>query len=164
MYYTLFETGTPIGSVMLAATERGLCTLSFHADVPRDGVERESELRPYVRELAEYFRGDRKLFEAPLDLHGTEFQKACWQALIDIPYGETRSYGQQARTIGRPAAFRAVGQANHCNPVAIIVPCHRVIGSGGKLTGYGGGLHVKEWLLELERANTSNQLSLVANS
>ncbi len=151
MFYSCLETHTPIGTVTLAASGKGLSILSFRAEAPNGAIERESELRPYARQLEEYFRGERTSFDVPLDLNGTQFQKDCWNALIAIPYGTTRSYADQARTIGRPAAFRAVGQANHCNPVAIIVPCHRVIGSGGKLTGYGGGLHVKEWLLDLER-------------
>jgi len=151
MFYCHLETHTPIGTVTLAASAKGLSTLSFRTEVPQGAIERESELRPYARQLEQYFRGERTRFDVPLDLHGTQFQKDCWSALIAIPYGATRSYADQARAIGRPAAFRAVGQANHCNPIAIIVPCHRVIGSGGKLTGYGGGLHVKEWLLDLER-------------
>jgi methylated-DNA-[protein]-cysteine S-methyltransferase len=151
MFYSHLQTHTPIGTVTLAASGKGLSLLSFRAEAPRGAIERESELRPYARQLEEYFRGERTSFDVPLDLNGTQFQKDCWNALIAIPYGATRSYADQARTIGRPGAFRAVGQANHCNPIAIIVPCHRVIGAGGKLTGYGGGLHVKEWLLDLER-------------
>ena len=158
MFYSLIETHTPIGTVLLAAGPGGLSMLSFRGEPPQNAVERESELRPYARQLAEYFAGERRDFDMPLDLGGTAFQKDCWRALIAIPYGETRSYAQQARAIGRPAAFRAVGQANHCNPIAIVVPCHRVIGSAGKLTGYGGGLPVKEWLLALERKHCRQEL------
>jgi methylated-DNA-[protein]-cysteine S-methyltransferase len=150
MFYTQVETRTPVGAVTLVASERGLRILSFQGGPPKEAVERESELRPYANQLREYFAGKRKEFDVPLDLRGTEFQLQCWRALLEIPYGETRSYAAQARRIGRPAAFRAVGQANHTNPVAIIVPCHRVIGTNGSLTGYGGGMPAKEWLLELE--------------
>jgi O-6-methylguanine DNA methyltransferase len=102
-------------------------------------------------ELRRYFAGERVQFTCPLDLHGTSFQLAVWQELWHIPYGKTRSYGEIAQAIGRPTASRAVGAANGANPVAIIVPCHRVIGSNGALTGYGGGLPTKAWLLSLER-------------
>jgi len=111
----------------------------------------EAELLPAVRaQLAEYLAGRRRDFDLPLDLAGTEFQQRCWQELLRIPFGTTRTYGEQARRIGRPAAVRAVGQANHNNPIGVIVPCHRVIGANGSLTGYGGGLPMKRALLELE--------------
>jgi methylated-DNA-[protein]-cysteine S-methyltransferase len=114
--------------------------------------ESEPALRPYVGELQQYFAGRRRQFDFPLDLRGTDFQLACWQALLAIPYGETRSYGDIARAVGRPQGFRAVGMANNRNPAAIVVPCHRVIASDGTLCGYGGGLEIKRNLLELERA------------
>ncbi|HJT59839.1 MAG TPA: methylated-DNA--[protein]-cysteine S-methyltransferase, partial [Ktedonobacteraceae bacterium] len=104
-----------------------------------------------VDELARYMAGERLQFTCPLDMRGTAFQVAVWQELLHIPYGETRSYLDIAQAIGRPAAVRAVGAANGANPIAIIVPCHRVIGSNGSLTGYGGGLPAKEWLLALEK-------------
>lgn len=116
-----------------------------------------------VRELGEYFSGTRREFSFPLDLRGTEFQLACWRALIAIPYGETRTYADIARVVGRPQGFRAVGMANNRNPVAIVVPCHRVISSDGSLCGYGGGLDVKRKLLELEGA-LSGTLAVSANS
>jgi len=103
-----------------------------------------------IAELDAYFAGSLKKFSVPLDLRGTEFQRRVWELLLHIPYGETRSYGQIARAIGRPEASRAVAQAVGTNPVAIIVPCHRVIGASGGLVGYGGGLHRKQALLELE--------------
>ena len=103
-----------------------------------------------IRQLEEYFAGIRKEFDIPLSMKGTEFQMEDWKALCTIPYGETRTYGQIAAQIGRPKASRAVGMANHNNPISVIVPCHRVIGAGGKLVGYGGGLDVKEALLTLE--------------
>jgi len=114
--------------------------------------ESAEELQPYVRELNEYFAGRRREFTFPLDLRGTEFQIACWRALLAIPYGETRTYADIARAVGRPQGFRAVGMANNRNPIAIVVPCHRVIASDGTLCGYGGGLDVKRKLLELEGA------------
>jgi methylated-DNA-[protein]-cysteine S-methyltransferase len=111
-------------------------------------------MQHYVRELEEYFAGQRRAFSFPLDLRGTDFQRACWQALLQIPYGETRSYADIARAVGRPQGFRAVGMANNRNPVAIVVPCHRVIASDGTLCGYGGGLDIKRKLLELEGASS----------
>jgi methylated-DNA-[protein]-cysteine S-methyltransferase len=106
----------------------------------------------YARELEEYFAGTRRQFSFPLDLRGTEFQLACWKALLKIPYGETRTYADIARAVHRPQGFRAVGLANNRNPIAIVVPCHRVIASDGTLCGYGGGLDVKRKLLQLEGA------------
>ena len=111
--------------------------------------ERFTEVR---RQLDEYFAGTRRSFDLPLDLRGPEFYRRCWQALMRIPYGETWSYARLAAEVGAPRSFRAVGQANHHNPVAIIVPCHRVIASDGSLAGFGGGLAVKEFLLKLEGA------------
>jgi methylated-DNA-[protein]-cysteine S-methyltransferase len=102
------------------------------------------------RQLDEYLAGRRRDFDVPLDFGGTPFQRLCWEGLLRIPYGETRSYGQMAREIGRPAAVRAVGHANHDNPIGVIIPCHRVIGANGSLTGYAGGLDMKRLLLELE--------------
>jgi O-6-methylguanine DNA methyltransferase len=107
-------------------------------------------LHQALEQLQQYFAGDPIQFSCPLDLRGTAFQQAVWQELYRIPYGQTRSYSQIAAAVGRPEAVRAVGAANGANPVAVIVPCHRVIGSHGALTGYGGGLPMKEWLLTLE--------------
>jgi len=109
-------------------------------------------IRHCMRELEEYFAGSRREFGFALDLRGTEFQLSCWRALLAIPYGETRTYADIARAVGRPQGFRAVGMANNRNPVAIVVPCHRVIASDGTLCGYGGGLEIKRKLLELEGA------------
>ena len=116
--------------------------------------ESERAVQPYARELEEYFAGQRREFSLPLDLRGTEFQLACWRELLQIPYGETRTYADIARAVGKPTGFRAVGMANNRNPLAIVVPCHRVIASDGTLCGYGGGLDVKRKLLELEGALT----------
>ncbi len=161
---------SPVGPLFLAASEKGLVALEFDRRLPgqqpirpnpRDLQEEskslrfeESErgMRNYIRELEEYFAGKRREFSFPLDLRGTEFQLACWRALLSIPYGETRTYADIARAVGRPQGFRAVGMANNRNPIAIVVPCHRVIASDGTLCGYGGGLDVKRRLLELEGA------------
>jgi O-6-methylguanine DNA methyltransferase len=157
-----------IGPLFLAASAKGLIALEFDARLPgqqsirpnprhlraeQNGFTFEgsaSLMRPYVNELEEYFAGKRRDFAFPLDLRGTDFQLACWRALLAIPYGETRSYADVARAVGKPNAFRAVGMANNRNPIAIVVPCHRVIASDGTLCGYGGGLDVKRRLLELE--------------
>jgi len=161
---------SPVGPLFLAASGQGLVALEFDArrpgqqtirPNPRDlraetkGVQFDecaTAMRAYIRELDQYFAGKRREFSFPLDLRGTDFQLACWRALLAIPYGETRSYADIARAIGRPKGFRAVGMANNRNPVAIVVPCHRVIASDGTLCGYGGGLDVKRKLLELEGA------------
>jgi methylated-DNA-[protein]-cysteine S-methyltransferase len=110
-------------------------------------------LREAVRQLAEYFAGDRRKFDLPLRLEGTDFQRRVWQVLTEIPYGETWSYGQLAQRIGNPKGCRAVGLANGRNPISILVPCHRVIGADGSLTGYGGGVERKRWLLAHEGLN-----------
>ncbi len=163
---------SPVGPLFIAASARGLVALEFDARLPgqqsirpnprdlreeRKGFAFEecaNNLQPCVRELQEYFAGQRREFTFPLDLRGTDFQLACWRALLAIPYGETRSYADIALAVGKPNAFRAVGMANNRNPIAIVVPCHRVIASNGSLCGYGGGLEVKRKLLELEGALT----------
>ena len=155
IYFT--RTGSPVGPLLLALSSRGLLRLEFDhghpgQDTNQDWRESAATLRPWLRELDEYFAGQRRKFSLPLDLRGTEFQLKCWRALLDIPYGETRSYGDLARAIDHPKAFRAVGMSNNRNPIAIVVPCHRVIAADGSLCGYGGGLDVKRKLLELECA------------
>jgi len=165
---------SPIGPLFLAASDKGLVALEFDARLPgqqtirpnpRDlraeskkisFAESATKLTRYTRELEQYFDGKRREFSFSLDLRGTEFQLACWRALLAIPYGETRSYADIARAVGRPQGFRAVGMANNRNPVAIVVPCHRVIASDGSLCGYGGGLDIKRKLLELEGALTAS--------
>jgi methylated-DNA-[protein]-cysteine S-methyltransferase len=155
---TLFSvrSPSPAGPLFLAASAKGLVRLEFEGrmqeiDPAATRLQESKEvLAPYLRELDEYFSGRRRVFSFPLDLRGTEFQLKCWRALLDIPYGETRSYGDIARAIGHPRAFRAVGMSNNRNPIAIVVPCHRVIASDGSLCGYGGGLDIKRKLLELE--------------
>ncbi|HEV2388643.1 MAG TPA: methylated-DNA--[protein]-cysteine S-methyltransferase [Candidatus Acidoferrales bacterium] len=153
MFYTKLQ--SPVGPLLLAATERGICRLSFmagrHSVAPVPGWKRaRAPFARAIRQLESYFAGRLREFDLPLDLEGTPFQLRVWQRLPGIPYGETISYGELAREIGRPGAARAVGLANGSNPVAIILPCHRVVGSNGALTGYGGGLLIKHKLLALE--------------
>lgn len=143
---------SPIGPLTLVASERGLVALEFGKKEREDCVDDPKRLAPYHKQLNEYFAGKRQEFTVALDIRGTDFQKRCWQELLKIPYGQTRSYRQIAEAVGNRNALRAVGLANGQNPIAIIVPCHRVIASDGTLCGYGGGLHVKEELLRLEGA------------
>ncbi len=158
---TLFyvRTPSPVGPLFLAASTKGLMRLEFEARMQKlnPGTTQlhksKPALAPYLRELNDYFAGERREFSFPLDLRGTEFQLACWHALLEIPYGETRSYRDIAQAIGHPHAYRAVGMSNNRNPVAIVVPCHRVIASSGSLCGYGGGLDIKRKLLDLEQAS-----------
>lgn len=150
--YTYVE--SPIGPLLLVSNGRALTKLYMNAPVPPDGAREDATAEPLptvAAQLAEYFRGERTSFDFPMEAEGTEFQKLVWKELCEIPYGATISYGELARRIGNPAASRAVGAANGQNPISIVVPCHRVIGANGKLTGYGGGLPNKERLLELER-------------
>jgi methylated-DNA-[protein]-cysteine S-methyltransferase len=143
---------TPIGKLRLVASEAGLRSVSFPGRTPpSDAVEGDSPvLEETARQLAEYFAGSRTSFDLPLDLVGTPFQLDAWLGLAEIPYGETVSYGEQAARLGRPEAVRAVGAANGSNPLPIVLPCHRVIGADGSLTGFGGGLEVKRALLDHE--------------
>jgi O-6-methylguanine DNA methyltransferase len=160
------RTESPAGPLFLAASAKGLVRLEFETRVQKFDSKKLSlqesreALAPYIRELREYFSGQRRAFSVPLDLRGTEFQLQCWHALLDIPYGETRTYRDIAVRIGHPHAFRAVGMANNRNPIAIIVPCHRVIASDGTLCGYGGGLDLKRKLLELEGATSPESTNL----
>jgi len=154
--YTTID--SPIGPLLLAASDDGLRTIEF--DAARHPVKREADwidgdhplLQRARQQLGEYFAGKRRSFDLPLDPRGTEFQRMTWQALTTIPYGETISYAELASRVQRPKAMRAVGSANGRNPLPIVVPCHRVIGADGSLTGFGGGLPTKQFLLELEGA------------
>ena len=176
--YTIFP--SQVGPLFLAASEQGLVALEFDARLPGqqtirpnprdlraehasdstysgkrrkskvDLVGSDADLQLYTHQLDEYFAGGRRRFTFALDLRGTDFQLGCWRALLEIPYGETRTYADIARTVGKPHGFRAVGMANNRNPIAIVVPCHRVIASDGTLCGYGGGLDIKRKLLQLE--------------
>ena len=167
MQINLKKINSPIGILNVAATENGICRLDF-ADKPTAGKHLESFAKMlkasisqdnniYINEmeiqLKEYFEGKRKQFTVKLFIEGTPFQKKVWAALQEIPYGATCSYKEQSVAVGMAKAVRAVANANGANPVSIVIPCHRVIGSNGQLTGYGGGLWRKKFLLELETAN-----------
>jgi methylated-DNA-[protein]-cysteine S-methyltransferase len=159
-YYSWFE--SPVGALLLAGTRAGLKLVSFSTgkravSVDAEWREDQAAFTEVVDQLQSYFAGERKTFELPLVLEGTEFQKRVWTALRDIPYGETVSYKTLAERVASAKAVRAVGAANGANPIPIIIPCHRVIGNDGSLTGFGGGLPLKKRLLALESA----QLKLI---
>lgn len=166
MTETLISTvESPIGPLTLTARDGVLTDVSMHqqrhlSPPPDDAVNDDTWFKDVADQLDAYFAGELLTFDLEFNLRGTPFQRSVWQALCDIPYGETISYGELARRVGNPNASRAVGLANGRNPVAIIVPCHRVIGADGSLTGYGGGLERKTWLLEHELRHRS---SLVAS-
>lgn len=146
---------TPLGMLRLSATRDALVGVELpagHPLLPHDGrgMGGNPVLERAEKELGEYFRGERTEFSVPTAADGTDFQRSVWHALKDIPFGETRSYAWIAQQTGHPRAFRAVGSANHCNPLPIVVPCHRVIGADGSLSGYGGGVDAKRWLLDHE--------------
>jgi methylated-DNA-[protein]-cysteine S-methyltransferase len=146
---------SPLGALLLVRDEVGLTGLylptgKHRVDPEPDWVRDDTAFEDVSTQLAEYFAGDRREFDLPLHPAGTEFQLRAWAALREIPYGETRSYAKQAAAVGSPNASRAIGLANGRNPISIIVPCHRVVGADGSLTGYGGGLPAKRWLLEHE--------------
>lgn len=142
---------SPIGLLTLIEENGSLSGVRFGA---AEAALRDTPvLIQAAQELGEYFSGERRTFTVPLAPKGTPFQQKCWQALLQIPYGETRTYAEQAAMIGQPKAGRAVGMGNHRNPLPIFIPCHRVIGKNGTLTGYAGGLEMKEYLLSLERMN-----------
>lgn len=148
---------SPLGDIRLVAQEVALVGVYFPQHCKPAWPEVAVDASPPVlvqaaRELAEYFAGERKVFHAPLAPRGTEFQRSVWQALLDIPYGERRSYAEIAAAIGNPLACRAVGAANGRNPLSIFIPCHRAVGADGSLTGYAGGVDAKRWLLEHEQA------------
>lgn len=161
-YWTMID--SPLGPLLLTADENGISRVLMDADIderiaPSSGwVEDPSRFAEARRQLEEYFAGQRTEFDLPLNAKGTAFQHDVWMALQTIPYGEVRSYCQIAAQIGRPGASRAVGLANGRNPIAVIVPCHRVIGASGALTGYGGGLHRKRLLLDLEARRAQSAL------
>jgi methylated-DNA-[protein]-cysteine S-methyltransferase len=151
---------SPVGKLKLVASDTGLIAILWENDNPRrvpltDLVEDDDQniLVETERQLNEYFAGKRNMFSIPLDMRGTAFQKDVWRVLQGIPFGRTRSYGEIAKQLGRPTASRAVGAANGRNPISIVVPCHRVIGSSGKLTGFAGGLDAKAHLLNLETSS-----------
>ena len=143
---------TDIGPLTLCANDKGMTHVFFGW---KEGQEEEQNffLTKAALEIEEYLKGERKHFTLPLFPKGTPFQERVWDALREIPYGETRTYSDIAKRIGKPKAYRAIGMANHRNPLSILIPCHRVIGADGSLVGYGGGTAIKEYLLELEKGN-----------
>lgn len=157
---------SPVGTLTLVASDVGLAAVLWLDDrsgrVPLGRIAADGDANPHLRaaaeQLAAYFAGYRRSFAVPLDMRGTSFQRDVWTALTTIPFGETRSYRDIAKAIGRPAACRAVGAANGRNPVSIIVPCHRVIGTGGSLIGFAGGLEAKRWLLAHEGTESGRLL------
>jgi methylated-DNA-[protein]-cysteine S-methyltransferase len=165
-----WRTASPVGPLLLGATDKGLRYLLFDRGLqplsrPDEAwIESSTALGEYEEQLRAYFRGQLRAFTCRLDLQGTSFQKKCWSALQEIPYGTTCTYAELAKRVGSPRAFRAVGQANHNNPVAIIVPCHRVIGANGSLTGYGGGMEIKDKLLRLEGVTLQGALTFAVPS
>lgn len=157
MAFAVKTFASPVGELTLVASDKGLVAILWEDDDParvRIGQRIEAPDHPILaeasRQLAAYFAGERRSFDLPLDFRGTDFQKQVWHALLAIPFGETRSYADIARAIGRPTAFRAVGAANGRNPISIIAPCHRVVGTNGTLTGFAGGLEAKAHLLRHE--------------
>jgi methylated-DNA-[protein]-cysteine S-methyltransferase len=157
MHYATKAVASPLGSLTLAASDAGLAAILWENDRPdrvRLGAMTECVDHPVLRhaerELGDYFAGQRTRFSVPFDMQGTDFQKKVWASLLEIPFGETRSYGWIAARIGTPTASRAVGAANGRNPISIMVPCHRAIGADGSLTGFAGGLEAKRFLLALE--------------
>lgn len=152
-YYDVID--SPFGALTPVVNESGALTMLYFGSRHPAGASREPEqLGNVTEQLQEYFEGKRKSFELQLAAEGTEFQRQVWEKLVEIPYGCTRSYGEIARELGVPGASRAVGRANATNPIAIVVPCHRVIGSNGTLTGYAGGIDMKEKLLAFEQGLT----------
>lgn len=154
---------SPIGTLHIAATNYAVCAVAFDSNWQRIctnlgniQIQSNTLIQTAISQLQAYFAGTRRAFTLPLELHGTDFQLRTWQALSEIPYGETRSYSEQATAMGQPQAVRAIGHTNGLNPVSIIVPCHRVIAKSGKLAGYAGGLAAKEYLLALEAGESSN--------
>jgi len=150
-YFYLYN--YPLCKLGIIEKDGAICNVFFKMEKIPDGFKKAETplIKKAASQLDEYFKGKRKVFDLPLSLNGTDFQIDVWKALQKIPFGETRSYGEIARVIRRPKAVRAVGMANNRNPIVIIVPCHRVIGHDGSLTGYGGGLELKQKLLELEQ-------------
>jgi methylated-DNA-[protein]-cysteine S-methyltransferase len=156
---------SPVGRLTLVASDAGLAAVLWEDDSPKRvplAAASEDPKHPVLRQaeqqLKEYFAGKRTSFDLPLDFHGTDFQKRVWKALLKIPFGETRSYAQIARALGKPTAMRAVGAANGRNPISIIAPCHRVIGKDGQLTGFAGGLKAKAHLLALEQPSPAGEM------
>jgi methylated-DNA-[protein]-cysteine S-methyltransferase len=157
MNYYMQTYNSPVGQLYLVEGDKKLRAVSFarnwqdvRRNFPHVEIKNTTLLRSAKRQLREYFRGDRRSFDLPYEVNGTEFQTRVWRALTKIPYGQTRTYKQQAMAVGSPNASRAIGRAEGQNPICIVLPCHRVIGSNGRLTGFGGGMEAKKYLLSLE--------------
>lgn len=144
---------SPLGFIEIRANDAAITSLAFVKKKSCDELPTHPILKKCAKQLAEYFSGKRRDFDLPLELNGTDFQKRVWQALLKVPYGKTASYGDIAKKIRNPKSSRAVGMANNRNNIAIVIPCHRVIGGNGKLVGYAGGLEKKQWLLGLEQSS-----------
>lgn len=160
---------SPVGDLRLVASDTGLVAVLWPDDDPRRvrlGEQRDGQDDPVLLaaagQIEAYFAGTLRIFDLPLDMRGTAFQQTVWAALLTIPFGETRSYGDIARAIGQPTASRAVGAANGRNPLSIIAPCHRVVGGSGALTGFAGGIETKRWLLDFERRSRSANAAALA--
>ena len=162
--YTTMD--SEVGRLLIASSDHGLLRIAFLQHGVGEEVSRLEKVYPgetlvedstknqdALNQLQEYFQGRRRVFTLPMELRGTDFQRSVWEAVAGVPYGETRSYGDIARKLGKPKACRAVGGANGANPIPIVVPCHRIIGSDGSMTGFGGGIPIKEKLLALEKAS-----------
>jgi methylated-DNA-[protein]-cysteine S-methyltransferase len=161
-HYAIMD--SPIGSLLLIGGDQGLTHIQFEDErrqIDPGWLHDPAALADAVQQLRDYFAGTRRTFDLKLDPHGTPFQRQVWAALQTIPYGTTISYGQLAQQIDKANAVRAVGAANGQNPIPIVIPCHRVIGSNGTLTGYAGGLHIKKMLLDLEQPSDQHQLTLL---
>jgi AraC family transcriptional regulator, regulatory protein of adaptative response / methylated-DNA-[protein]-cysteine methyltransferase len=173
----LTHLSTPLGPMFACATDQGICLLEFSDQAKAEEhmkelckkmnavmvAEENDHLKQLKKELQEYFESKRKAFTVPLHFQGTDFQQEVWKALMEIPFGETRSYKQQAESMNKLSAIRAVAAANGQNRIAIVIPCHRVIGGDGKLTGYAGGLHRKKWLLEFENKSVEKAVQTALN-
>lgn len=162
IFYTIMDSS--IGRLVIASTDRGLIRILLPGEKSSDSlarlqkaypgeaiIENRDKNRDAVKQLREYFEGTRTVFSLPMELRGTEFQKSVWKTVARVPYGQTKSYGDIAREIRKPKACRAVGAANGANPIPIVIPCHRIIGSNGSMTGFGGGIPLKEKLLGMEK-------------
>ena len=153
MEHNYYAYDSPFGNIMICSDGKAITRIALGGKIKPAGCNKTNALTDKAAgQLEEYFVGKRREFDVPLDPQGTKFQRSVWKALLEIPYGETRSYKQIAQMVKNPKAYRAVGMANNKNPIWIVIPCHRVIGADGSLTGYGGGLEMKQRLLELEKA------------
>ena len=153
---TYFE--TPLGQICIEGDADGIRAVTLLDDAPTETSDVPAELQACVQQLQEYFAGQRTEFDLKLNPQGTDFQRKVWQSLFEVPFGKTRSYLAQSRSVSDEKAIRAVASANGKNPIGIIIPCHRIVGSDGSLTGYAGGLWRKKWLLDFERGNQQGEL------